>query len=196
MRELDRFGEVSIRNLQRAIAESTRRPLANLLVGLNIRHLGSTGSRVLAAGLGHLDRIMAATEEEIASVEGIGPTIAASVVGFFGNPANVTVIEKLRSAGVNFDGPAAADEPQVLAGTSVVVTGSLEGWTREAAEEAIKARGGKSPGSVSKKTTAVIAGDAPGAAKVTKAEQLGVPILDEAAFAHLLETGELPTTPG
>jgi DNA ligase (NAD+) len=196
VRALDRFGEVSIRNLQRAIAESTRRPLSNLLVGLNIRHLGGTGSRLLAAGFGHLDRIMAANEDVIAGVEGIGPTIAASVAGFFANPANRTVIEKLRSAGVNFEGPAAATEPQVLAGMSVVVTGSLDGWTREAAEEAIKARGGKSPGSVSKKTTAVVAGDAPGAAKVTKAEELGVPILDETAFGHLLETGELPAPGG
>jgi DNA ligase (NAD+) len=82
--------------------------------------------------------------------------------------------------------------PQVLAGASIVVTGTLEGWSREVAEEAIKARGGKAPGSVSKKTTAVVVGAEPGAAKLTKAQELGVPILDEAAFAHLLETGQLP----
>ena len=85
--------------------------------------------------------------------------------------------------------------PQVLVGTSVVVTGTLEGWSREAAEEAIKARGGKAPGSVSKKTTAVVVGAEPGAAKLAKAAELGVPVLDEAAFAVLLETGELPADP-
>jgi DNA ligase (NAD+) len=93
---------------------------------------------------------------------------------------------------VNFEGPAAPTLAQTMAGMSVVVTGTLEQWSREAAEEEIKARGGKSPGSVSKKTTAVVVGEAPGAAKLTKAEELGVPILDEAAFAHLLQTGELP----
>ena len=190
--QLDRFGEVSIRNLRRAIEESKSRPLANLLVGLNIRHLGGTGARLLAAGLGHLDRIMAASADEISAIEGIGPTIAASVAEFFAHPANQEVIAKLRAAGVNFEGPAAPDEPQVLAGLSIVVTGTLEGWSRESAEEAIKLRGGKSPGSVSKKTTAVVAGEGPGAAKITKAEELGVPILDEAGFAHLLETGQLP----
>ena len=90
------------------------------------------------------------------------------------------------------EGPAAPDEPQTLAGMSVVVTGTLEGWSREAAEEAIKVRGGKAPSSVSKKTTAVVVGDGPGAAKLTKAQELNVPILDEPAFLQLLETGELP----
>jgi DNA ligase (NAD+) len=147
---------------------------------------------VLAQALGHLDRIMEAPVEEIAAVEGIGPKIATSVRQFFDSDHNRKVVDKLRAAGVNFQGPAAPSEPQVLAGMSVVVTGTLESLSREAAEEAIKARGGKSPGSVSKKTTAVVAGEAPGAAKLTKAEELGVPILDEEQFLHLLETGELP----
>jgi len=190
--QLEGFGEISVRNLRTAIEASKQRPLANLLVGLGIRHLGGTGSQVLARALGHLDRIMEASEEEIAAVEGIGPTIAKSVHEFFANPGNREVIAKLRAAGVNVEGPAAPDEPQTLAGMSIVVTGTLEGLSREAAEEAIKARGGKSPGSVSKKTTAVVVGEAPGAAKLTKAQELGVPILDEAAFTHLLETGELP----
>ena len=101
------------------------------------------------------------------------------------------VIEKLRAAGVNFEGPAAPDAPQVLAGKSIVVTGTLAGYTREQAEEAITSRGGKSPGSVSKKTTAVVVGAEPGASKLSKAEELGIPILDEAGFVQLLETGEL-----
>jgi DNA ligase (NAD+) len=101
-------------------------------------------------------------------------------------------VEKLRAAGVDLGKVEAPTLPQVLAGSSVVVTGTLEGMSRELAEEAIKARGGKAPGSVSKKTTAVVVGREPGAAKVNKAEELGIPVLDEAAFAQLLETGELP----
>ncbi len=101
------------------------------------------------------------------------------------------MVERLRRAGCNFEGPDAPDVPQVLAGMSVVVTGTLEGWSREAAEEAIKMRGGKSPGSVSKKTTAVVVGSEPGAAKLAKANELGIPVLDEAGFARLLDTGEV-----
>jgi DNA ligase (NAD+) len=192
--KIEGFGEISINNLLAAIEASKSRSLPNLLIGLNIRHLGGAGAQVLARHFGHLDRILAASAEEIAEVEGIGPKIAASVHEFFASPSNREVIEKLRAAGVNFEGPSAPDVPQTLAGMTVVVTGTLEGWSREEAEEAVKARGGKSPGSVSKKTTAVVVGEAPGAAKLAKAESLGVPVLDEAAFAHLLETGELPVT--
>jgi DNA ligase (NAD+) len=196
VREFEGFGEVSIANLQRAIEASKSRPLANLLVGLSIRHLGGTGSQVLARAMGHLDRIMAASVEEMAAVEGIGPVIAASVGQFFALEANRDVVERLRGAGVNFQGPEGPSAPQVLAGASVVVTGTLEGWSREAAEEAIKIRGGKAPGSVSKKTTAVVVGADPGSAKLAKATELGVPLLDEAGFAHLLATGELPPAEG
>jgi DNA ligase (NAD+) len=186
------WGDTSIANLQNAVEASKSRPLANLLVGLSIRHLGSTGSQLLARNLRHLDRIMDASAEELGAVEGVGPIIGASVQRFFATPANREVVERLRAAGLNFEGPAAPARPQVLVGKSVVVTGTLEGWSREAAEEAIKARGGKSPGSVSKKTTAVVVGSEPGAAKLAKATELQVPVLDEAAFARLLETGELP----
>jgi DNA ligase (NAD+) len=189
---LEGFGAVSVRNLLDAVETSKTRPLANLLIGLNIRRVGGAAAQVLARSFGHLDRIMDASVEELAAAEGIGPLIAESIASFFANDRNREVIERLRAAGVNFEGPAAADEPQVLAGMSIVVTGTLEGWSREAAEEAIKSRGGKSPGSVSKKTTAVVAGAEPGQAKVTKAAELGVPVLDEPAFAHLLDTGELP----
>ena len=191
VRALDRFGEVSVANLGRAIEASKSRPLANLLAGLAIPHLGGTGSTVLARAFGSLDRIIAAPVEELAEVEGIGPTIASSVRRFFDSERNLAVVEKLRAAGVNFEGPAAPDAPPTLAGMSIVVTGTLERWSRETAEEAIKARGGKAPGSVSKKTTAVVVGEGPGAAKLTKATELGVPVLDEAAFERLLDTGEL-----
>jgi DNA ligase (NAD+) len=192
VRELEGFGEISIANMQKAIEASKERPLASLLVGLGIRHAGGTVSRVLAKAFGHLDRLMSASEDEIAAVEGVGRIIARSVHEFFENEGNREVIEKLRRAGVNMTGPQAPSLPQVLEGKSIVVTGTLEGLSREDAEEAIKARGGKAPGSVSKKTTAVVVGEAPGAAKLTKAEELGVPVLDEAAFTRLLETGELP----
>jgi DNA ligase (NAD+) len=193
VRELEGFGEISVRNLANAIEDSKTRPLANLLVALGIRHLGGTGSRVLAAAIGHLDRIIEATEEQLAQIDGVGPVIARSVRDFFDRDGNREVVARLRAAGLNFAGPEAPDVEQTLTGMSVVVTGTLESLSREAAEEAIKTRGGKSPGSVSKKTTAVVVGDAPGAAKLTKAQDLGVPVLDEPAFLHLLETGELPT---
>jgi DNA ligase (NAD+) len=189
---LEGFGEVSVRNLRGAIEASKQRPLAKLLVGLNIRHLGPTGAQALARAFGDLDAIMAADADAIAAVEGVGPTIAASVRSWFDEPANRAVIEKLRAAGLDFGKVEAPSEAQVLTGMSIVVTGTLDGFSREQAELAITARGGKSPGSVSKKTTAVVVGEAPGQAKVTKAEELKIPVLDEAGFRTLLETGELP----
>ena len=186
------WGDTSVANLRAAIEASKHRPLANLLVGLSIRHLGGTGSQILARHFRHLDRIMEAGSEELSAVEGIGPIIGASVQRYFATPGNRDVVARLRAAGLNFEGPGAPDLPQVLTGMSIVVTGTLEGWSREEAEDAIKARGGKSPGSVSKKTTALVVGSDPGNAKVTKAAEVGVPVLDEAGFAHLLETGELP----
>ncbi len=193
LRQVGGWGEVSIRNLQAGIEASKQRPLANLLTGLNIRHLGGTMAATLAAATGHLDRIVAASEEDLAAIEGVGPTIARSVRAFFDDPRARVLAEKLRAAGVNLEGPVAPTLPQVLAGTTVVVTGTLDGWSREEAEAAIKARGGKSPGSVSKRSVALVAGREPGASKLAKAEEMGVPVVDEAAFSHLLETGELPS---
>ena len=189
---LEGFGQQSVANLLGAIEESKRRPLDRLLVALSIRHLGDTGSVALARALGHLDRIIAASPEELAEVEGVGPKIAESVHQFLSLPRNRVVIDKLRRAGVNMEGPAAPSLPQSLAGQSVVVTGTLDGWSREEAEAAIKARGGKAPGTVSKRATALVVGEAPGTAKLDQARSAGIPILDEAGFAHLLETGELP----
>jgi len=129
-------------------------------------------------------------------VDGVGPVIANTVAAWFAAPPHRDLIERLRAAGVDLADVSglrpAADEPQVLAGRSVVVTGTLAGFSREEAEAAIKRCGGTSPGSVSKKTFAVVVGAEPGASKVTKAEALGVPMLDEAGFLHLLATGELP----
>jgi DNA ligase (NAD+) len=190
--QLEGYGEISVRNLQQAVEASKTRGLGPLLVGLGVRHLGGTTSQVLARAMGDLDSIIEASEERIAAIEGVGPIIAKSVRAFFDDEGNLDVVGRLKAAGLDLTGPAAPDVPQVLEGMSIVVTGTLEGFSRDGAEEAIKARGGKSPGSVSKKTTAVVLGASPGAAKATKAEELGVPTLDEAGFQHLLDTGELP----
>jgi DNA ligase (NAD+) len=146
----------------------------------------------LARRFGTLDAIMTATEDELSSTDGVGPIIAASIVRWFSNPANRAIVEKMRAAGVDFGRVDVSTLPPTLAGKAVVVTGTLEGFSREEAEAAIKDRGGKSPGSVSAKTFAVVVGSEPGASKLTKAEALGIPVLDLAGFLHLLETGELP----
>ncbi|NLA37434.1 MAG: NAD-dependent DNA ligase LigA, partial [Actinobacteria bacterium] len=156
-------------------------------------HLGASGGPVLAEGLGSLEAIRAASVEEIASVEGIGPIIAASVFNFFRDPENNRVVDRLLELGVSPTVPERSTSPQTLTGMNIVVTGGLEGFTRDSVAEAIKERGGKSPGSVSKKTTAVVVGADPGASKLTKAIELGIPQLDEAQFVHLLDTGELPS---
>ena len=192
IRKIEGFGEISVTNLKNGIDASKQRPLSSLLSGLGIRHLGATGARVLAKGMNHLDNILKASQDEIAAVEGIGGVIAGSVHDFFQQEANLELIERLRAAGVNFEGPKASTLLQTLAGMSVVITGSLENFSREGAEEAVKERGGKSPGSVSKKTNAVVLGEAPGAAKITKARDLKIPILNEAQFVELLETGQIP----
>lgn len=190
--ELEGFGQTSIDNLRAAIDAAKQRPLASLLVGLGIRHLGPSGAAGLASAYGHLDPIMDASAEEMAAIDGVGPVIGASVSAYFESPKARTLVEKFRAGGVNLRGPERSELPQVLEGLSVVVTGSLDGFSRDSAADAIKSRGGKNPGSVSKKTTAVVVGSEPGASKVTKAEDLGIPMLDEAGFVELLETGALP----
>jgi len=193
---LERLAEKSATNLFEAIEASKKRPLAKLLVGLGIRHVGPTAAVALAAELGHMDRIEAATVDDLDEVEGIGPTIAESIVRFFSEDRNRTVIEKLRAAGVNLEGPprpavAEAGEALPLAGLTFVLTGGLSGRTREDAGAALEALGAKVAGSVSKKTSYVVAGANAGS-KLAKAESLGVPVLDEAALEEILATGEPP----
>jgi DNA ligase (NAD+) len=188
---LEGFAGISARNLLDAVEKSKSRPLPSLLVGLSVRHLGGRGAEVLADAFGHLDRILEASEEEMAVTPGVGPVIAKSVCEFFALDRNRLVIDKLRAAGVNFEGVARSSLEPTLAGKAVVVTGTLETMSRDKAVEAVKARGGSSPGSVSKKTAYLVAGVEPGQAKVTKAEECGVPVIDEAAFLRLLETGDV-----
>ncbi len=190
--ELEGFGQTSIDNLRAAIEASKERPLSALLVGLGIRHLGPAGAEALARSFADIDALTAATEEEIAAIDGVGPTIAKSVADYLSSDDAARLIAKFAEAGLNLQGATAPDVPQVLTGKSVVVTGTLDGFSREGAADAIKSRGGKNPGSVSKKTTAVVVGAEPGASKLGKAEELGVPILDEAGFVALLETGDVP----
>ena len=190
--QLEGFGQTTLDNLKAGIEGSKQMPLASLLVALGIRHLGPSGAESLASSFGHLDRIIAATADEMAAIDGVGPVIARSVAEYFASDKANAMVEKFRAAGVNFEGPEASALPQVLEGMAIVVTGTLEGFSRDSAADAIKARGGKNPGSVSKKTAAVVIGENPGASKVTKAEEHSVPMLTEAQFVTLLETGELP----
>ena len=190
--QLEGFADISAKNLVESILFSRTRPLPKLLTALGIKHLGPAASESLAAEFGTLNAIASASNDQLASVEGVGDVIAQSVSSWFAKDENKAIIDKLRTAGVDFGRVERSSEPQTLAGKAVVVTGTLSNYSRDGAEGAIKARGGKSPGSVSAKTFAVVVGSEPGASKVTKAEQLGVPMLDESGFEHLLATGNLP----
>ena len=193
--QLEGFALISAEKLIAAIDASKTRPLPKLLTALGCKGLGPAASEGLSRAFGTLDAIRNAGEADLATTDGVGPIIAASIVRWFANEANRAFVEKLRAAGVEFGLVEVSRLAATLAGKAVVVTGSLDNFTREGAEQAIKDRGGKSPGSVSAKTFAVVVGAEPGASKLTKAQDLGLPILDEAAFAHLLETGELPGEP-
>ncbi len=203
---LDRFAALSAANLVAGIDASRSQPLSRLLVALGIRHVGPTGARAVARAFGTLPAIAAASVEELAAVDGVGGIIAASLAEFLSADTNVAVIDRLRRAGVSMEEPGAAGSagsdggaagaaalPQTLEGKTVVVTGAVPDYTREGAEEAIMARGGKSPGSVSKKTFVLVVGESPGASKLKKAEELGIPQLDAASFQALLDTGEPPS---
>jgi DNA ligase (NAD+) len=189
---LEGFAELSAQNLVASIQASRSRPLPKLLTALGIKNLGPAAAESLASEFGSLEAIAVATADELSAVDGVGGVIAASITSWFAIAENAAIIKKLRDAGVEFGRVEISTLPQTLIGKAVVVTGSLVSYSRDGAEEAIKSRGGKSPGSVSAKTFAVVLGESPGASKVTKAEQLGIPVLDEAGFEILLATGELP----
>ena len=189
---LDKWGDTKADNLLAAIEGSKSRPLPKVLTALGCKGLGPSASEALARAFGTLDAIMQSSEADLATTDGVGPTIAGAIVRWFAVPANREFVEKLRAAGVEFGRVEVSRLPQNLAGKAIVVTGTLEGFSRESAEAAIKDRGGKSPGSVSAKTYAVVVGAEPGASKLTKAQDLGIPILDREGFLMLLDTGELP----
>jgi DNA ligase (NAD+) len=170
------------------IAAAKQRPLARVITGLSIRHVGPVAAEALAREFRDLDRIRDAAEEELAAVDGVGPTIAASVKQWFAEDWHLEIIEKWRAAGVRFTEEGSDEGPRPLEGLTVVVTGTLATYTRDGAKEALGSRGAKVTGSVSKKTDFVVVGDNPGS-KYDKAVSLKVPVLDEDGFGVLLEQG-------
>ena len=170
------------------LAEAKEQPLWRVLVGLSIRHVGPTAAQALAREFGSIDAMTAATAEELAAAEGVGPTIAESFMEWFTVDWHRDVVEKWRAAGVRMAEEREETGPRLLDGLTVVVTGTLDGYSREGAAEAIATRGGKVTASVSKKTSFVVVGDNPGS-KYDKAVSLKVPVLDEAGFEVLLSEG-------
>jgi len=187
---------VNAGKLLRNLEEARDRPLWRILVALSIRHVGPTAARALATGFGSVDAIASSSAERLAAVDGVGPTIAASVIEWFTVDWHVAIVEKWRAAGVRLasgsgEGAGGEGEPGglgPLAGVNVVITGTLQDLSRDEAAEAIQALGGKVTSSVSKKTSFVIAGDKPGS-KYDKALSLGVPVLDDAGLGVLLSDG-------
>jgi DNA ligase (NAD+) len=171
-------------NLERAKTQ----PLWRVIVALSIRHVGPTAAQALAREVRDLDRIASSSPEELAAVEGVGPVIAESVLEWFAVDWHRSLVDRWRASGVRMAEEAHDEGPRPLEGINVVITGSLAGWSRDGATEAVQRLGGKVSGSVSKKTSFVVAGDAPGS-KYDKALALGVPILDDAGFASLLAGG-------
>jgi DNA ligase (NAD+) len=193
-KDMEGFAEKRIANLLDALTAAKNRPLQRLITGLGIRFVGEVGAQLLAEHFGSLDALADATEDQIAAIPSIGRAIAASVVQFFSLPANRELIEKLKQVGVR---TAMLPEERVkqgssLAGKSFVITGALSTMTREQAAALIAAHGGKVTGSVTKKTSYLIAGSEPGGTKFTKATELGIPLLDEAGLLALIEQAGAP----
>ena len=191
-----RLGHTVAKKLVAAIEASKGRPFARVLFGLGIRHVGKTTAEAIAAAYSSMDALAAAGEGELAGIYGVGPKVAHGMWLFFRTPDNVSVIERLRAAGVTMADEAVVpgeEVPQVLAGLTFVLTGTLthSGMTRDEAGARLKAMGAKVSGSVSKKTSFVVAGENAGS-KYDKAVALDVPVLDEAQLLNLLETGEVP----
>jgi DNA ligase (NAD+) len=185
---LDRMADKSARNLVQALAQRKRTTLARFVYALGIRHVGETTAKDLAQHFGALDRIMQASVEQLLEVNDVGPVVAQSVQTFFEQPHNREVAEQLRACGIAWDeheGSAAHAAPKPLAGKTFVLTGSLPTLTREQAKEMIEAAGGKVAGSVSKKTHYVVAGEEAGA-KLEKARELGLAVLDESGLQSVL----------
>jgi DNA ligase (NAD+) len=191
---LEGFGELSATSLVRAIGDAKSAPLSRVLVALGIRHVGPVAARLLARHFSHYAALESAPLEELEALDGIGPIIAQAVYQYLREDENRERMARLAQSGftLNEPGDESALEP-TLSGKAVVVTGAVPGFTREGAEAAIVARGGTSPGSVSKKTFCVVVGEAPGASKLIKAEELEIPIVSAENFESLLVNGVLPT---
>ena len=184
-------GRVLTANAEKLLVEldtAKSRPLWRVIVALSIRHVGPTAAQALARELGDLDRIAASSVEELSAVEGVGPIIAEAVVDWFSVDWHRDVVRKWREAGVRMAEERVDAGPRPLDGVTVVITGTVEGWSRDGATLAVQERGGKVSGSVSKKTDFVVVGENPGS-KAEKAVELGRPVLDAAGFAVLLQDG-------
>ena len=175
--------------LFKELDKAKTQPLWRVLVALSIRHVGPRASRALANHFGTMDAIRQASEEELAGVDGVGPTIAAALKEWFAEDWHVEIIDRWAAAGVRMEDERDESTPRTLEGLTLVVTGTLEHFSRDEAKEAILVRGGKAAGSVSKNTSYLVAGDNAGT-KLDKAEQLGVPVLDEDGFRELLANGQ------
>ena len=185
LQDIEGFAEKSAQQLVDAIAVSKRQPLATLLFALGIRHVGEGIAQILARRFGTMDALMAAGEEEIGAVRGVGPAIAEAVAAFFREKRNLKLVTRLKKAGLRMDEPVTASGEGPLAGGVFVLTGTLPTLSRAEATKRIEAAGGAVTGSVSKKTTAVVAGDDPGG-KLDKARTLGVAVWDEAELLRKL----------
>lgn len=183
---LDGLGEKSAANLRASVEESKTRPLARLINALGIRHVGERTAELLAARFGSIDSLMTASHEDINAVPGVGTVLASSVVDFFSAEANRNQIERLRAAGVNMIGEQVDGHARMLDGLTVVLTGRLSGMTRPEAEQRLRRAGANVTGSVSKKTSVVIAGEDAGS-KADRARELGIRIIDEQAMLNLLD---------
>ena len=184
--ELDRMAEKSAQNVLDALAHSKSTTLPRFIYALGIRHVGESTAKTLARHFGTLDALMAASEEEMLAVEDVGPVVAQSILSFFHDSLNRELIAQLRAAGVHWDESVVGRDAQPLTGKTFVLTGTLPNLKRDEAQALIEAAGGKVSGSVSKKTSYVVAGEEAGS-KLVKAESLGIPVLDEEAFLQLLE---------
>jgi DNA ligase (NAD+) len=185
--ELDRMAEKSAQNVLNALQKSMATTLARFIYALGIRHVGEATAKELARHFGTLEALLQASEEQLLEVADIGPVVARSIIAFLADPLNLELIEQLRAAGVHWPESAPAERaPKPLQGNTFVLTGTLPSLTRDDAAQKIEAAGGKVAGSVSKKTSYVIAGEEAGS-KLAKAQELGVPVLDEAGLLDLLE---------
>ena len=183
------FGPKKVEQILRGVEAARDRPIWRLLVGLSIRHVGPTAAMDIARHFRSMDAILAASAEELAAVEGVGPVVAQALAGWFEDPRHREIVDKIRAGGARMEDEGADEGPRPLEGVTVVVTGTLASYSRDGATEAVQALGGKVTGSVSKKTDFVVVGTDPGASKYEKAVKLGVPTLDDAGLTVLLEQG-------
>jgi len=183
------FGPKKVEQILRGVEAARDRPLWRLLVGFSIRHVGPTAAQDVAREFRTLDAIMAATPEQLAAVDGVGPVVAQALHAWFQDPRHLEIVERVRAGGARTADEGADEGPRPLEGVTVVVTGTLVSYSRDGATEAVQALGGKVTGSVSKKTDFVIVGTDPGASKYEKAVKLGVPMLDDAGLTALLTDG-------